>query len=94
MPRDNGFMSRPHNPPQRPGFDQTTRQRMYDPQYQTKRAVENYGVPEDRTTGKSLPPHAAPDFPFTPTEKNQIRNIERGSGATNAGEDTLRKQNI
>lgn len=53
------------------------------------------GQPEQETTSKSLPAHPKPKFGFTPTEKNQIQNMERGSGAaSSSGADMTKERDI
>lgn len=58
-------------------------------------AYKNYGEPEDATHGKPLPSHPPANYPLTPTENNQINNIERGSGhASPSGADETKRKDI
>lgn len=54
---------------------------------------EVMGQQQNPNARTSLPPHPEPNFPLTPTERNQINNIEKGSGAAHPSGSDVSPQN-
>src|SRR5579884_504194 len=71
---------------ERPSLHDIFSGRYDGPREQLQRGLASRGEPEDQTTNPaaSLPRTSPPSMPLTPTERNQINNIERGRGAASA----------